>query len=71
MKYIIIKPSLLIKLEMVECLGCFLQTQKMIELLKDNLVIISPNNLTPIYYIHNVIEGMFKHPFYFDETIIA
>ncbi|CAD8055129.1 unnamed protein product [Paramecium sonneborni] len=32
---------------------------------------IRSNDLTPIYYIHNVIEGMFKHPFYFGESIIA
>lgn len=38
-KRIMTKPSLLIKLVMDKGLGCFLQTLKMIELLKDNLVI--------------------------------
>ncbi|CAD8141000.1 unnamed protein product [Paramecium pentaurelia] len=32
---------------------------------------ISPDDLTPVYYIHNIIEGMFNHPFYFHETLIA
>lgn len=39
MKHIMIKLSLLIKLVMEKSLGCVLQTLKMIELLKDNLVI--------------------------------